>query len=178
MAKAIGVTQCCYKGLQTDWETGEHILCLSIPKSHTTAVRQIVDDINQREAVQLTFSAVSKKRTLDQNAYLWVLLGEIAKALNQIPFVIYKQMLERYGVWTLIAVIPEAIPIIEREYRLVVQRGDISLGKVMGIKLQCFLGSSKYDSSEMKVLIDGVISECDEMGIPTDPKLYEGSVYV
>ena len=30
-----------------------------------------------------------------------------------------------------------------------------------------YLGSSTYDSQEMSVLLDGVVSECEELGIPT-----------
>ena len=40
-------------------------------------------------------------------------------------------------------------------------------GYKAGIQLQCYFGSSTYTSTEMATLIDGVISECKDMGIET-----------
>ena len=38
-----------------------------------------------------------------------------------------------------------------------------------GIQLQCYFGSSTYNTKEMSVLIDGIVYEAKELGIETLP---------
>lgn len=45
--------------------------------------------------------------------------------------------------------------------------GEVTVNGKTGVQLQCYFGSSTYDAKEMSVLIDGVVSECKEMGIET-----------
>ena len=45
--------------------------------------------------------------------------------------------------------------------------GEVTVNGKTGIQLQCYFGSSTYTTAEMATLIDGVISECKDMGIET-----------
>lgn len=78
-------------------------------------------------------------------------------------------MLERYGQFTHIVVRPEAVDRFVSEWRVVRNLGAIRVNGVYGVQLQCYFGSSTYDSREMAVLIDGVVSECRDIGIETLP---------
>lgn len=108
-----------------------------------------------------------QKRSLDANAYLWVLLQKIAEAVNSSKDEVYLQMLERYGTFTHIVVKPHMVDKVKQEWRTVRELGEVTVNGKTGIQLQCFFGSSTYDAKEMSVLIDGVVSECKEMGIET-----------
>jgi len=111
-----------------------------------------------------------KKRSLNANAYLWVLLSEMAAALHTTKDELYIQMLDRYGVFTFVVVKPSVVDRVKQEWRTVRELGEITVNGKTGIQLQCFFGSSTYSSKEMATLIDGVVSECEEMGIETMQK--------
>lgn len=52
-------------------------------------------------------------------------------------------------------------------YRTCVDLGKVKVGSMQGHQLQVYYGSSTFDTKEMSVLLDGVISECHELGIST-----------
>lgn len=106
-----------------------------------------------------------KKRSLDANAMLWAILGEMAVVLRADKDELYLIMLERYGVFTHIVVKPNLIERIKSEWRTVRELGEVTVNGKTGIQLQCFFGSSRYNSMEFSVLLDGVISEAKELGI-------------
>lgn len=110
-----------------------------------------------------------QKRSLDSNAYLWVLLSKMADVLHTTKDELYLQVLERYGVFTHIVVKPHVVERIKQEWRTVRELGEVTINGQTGIQLQCFFGSSTYNTKEMATLIDGVVSECKEMGIETLP---------
>ena len=108
-----------------------------------------------------------KKRSLDANAYLWVLLGKMATVLQTDKDAVYIEMLSRYGVYTHVVVKPNVAERVKQEWRTVRELGEITVNGKTGIQLQCYFGSSTYTTAEMATLIDGVISECKDMGIET-----------
>ena len=55
------------------------------------------------------------------------------------------------------------------EWRAVKVLGEITVGSMTGVQLQCYYGSHTYDTEEMSRLIDGVVTECRELGIETLP---------
>jgi hypothetical protein len=107
------------------------------------------------------------KRSLDANSYFWTLLSKMADALNTSKDELYLQMLERYGVFTHIVVKPNVVEKVKREWRTVKELGEVTVNGKTGIQLQCYFGSSSYDSKEMSVLINGVVQEAKEIGIET-----------
>lgn len=106
-------------------------------------------------------------RSLDANAYMWVLLSKMADVLKTSKDELYLLMLERYGVFTHIVVKPNVVDKVKAEWRTVRELGPVVVNSKEGIQLQCFFGSSSYDTKEMSVLIDGVVSEAVELGIET-----------
>jgi len=109
----------------------------------------------------------SKKRSLDSNAYMWVLLDKIAAVLNTDKESVYLDMLERYGVFTPVVVRPSAVERLKSEWRTVKEIGPVEIGGEVGIQLLCFYGSHGYDQREMNRLISGVVNECHDLDIET-----------
>lgn len=109
-----------------------------------------------------------KRRSLDANAYAWVLMDKIAQATNSTKDEVYVHMLDRYGVFTHLIVKPKVVERVKQEWRTVRELGEVTVNGTTGIQLQCFFGSSTYDTKEMSRLIDGIVSECKELGIETD----------
>lgn len=107
------------------------------------------------------------KRSLDSNAYLWVMLSKMADVMKTTKDELYLQVLDRYGVYTHIVVKPQAVSRIKAEWKVVRDLGEVTINGTTGQQLQCFFSSSSYDSKEMSVLINGVVEECKELGIET-----------
>ena len=91
----------------------------------------------------------------------------MAEVLHQDKWNIYLEMLGRYGVFTHIIVKPNVVDKVKEEWRTVKELGEVCVNGTIGIQLQCYFGSSTYNTKEMSVLIDGVVSEAKEMGIET-----------
>lgn len=108
------------------------------------------------------------KRSLDANAYAWVLMSKIATIQHTSKEEIYELMLKRYGF------------LYEDEdgYIVVTVKKSVDMGKIDGHWLRykgneiftsylMIKGSSEYDTAEMSHFIDGIVSECKDLGIET-----------
>lgn len=106
-----------------------------------------------------------EKRSLNANSYCWKLCTEIASSINSDKDSVYLLMLKRYGISDLVP-ISNQVPIDDYiKYYDVESKTD----KYTWYKI--YKGSSKYDTKEMSVLLNGIVSECKEMGIPTKEDL-------
>lgn len=108
-----------------------------------------------------------EKRSLNANAYLWVLVGKIADRLRASKDEIYLKCLKLYGQSEIVSVL-SAIDV--RGFFKYYE--PIGTGHVDGREFthyRIYKGSSEYDTREMSVLIDGVISEAKELDIETLP---------
>ena len=113
-----------------------------------------------------------QKRSLDSNSYAWVLISKIAEAINASKEEVYIRMLERYGQREekLISVVSDAVDMVFRatnNHCTIV--GDSELNGKTFVHLAILIGSSRYDSKQMATLIDGIVSECKELGVETLP---------
>lgn len=159
-----------FDDLMQDFITGKQKAVLSLNED----ARKAFEELRQCEKVSIIIKKYRQKRSLDANAYLWVLLQKIADALstpgNRVDkWDVYLDMLSDYGVFTHVVVKPEAVERVKQEWRAVRELGEITVGSMTGIQLQCYYGSHTYNTKEMARLIDGVITECRNMGIETLP---------
>ena len=112
-----------------------------------------------------TIKEYKEKRSLDANRYAWALMNEIANVLRTSKEEVYVEMLRRYGQSDVVSVISD---IDVRPYFKYYE--EIGRAKLQGkdfTHYRIFKGSSEYDSREMSILIDGIVSEAKEMGIET-----------
>ena len=121
--------------------------------------------LTQGKRLDVNITREKKRRSLDANAYLWVLLGKMAAVLQTDKDAVYIEMLSRYGVYTHVVVKPQVAERVKQEWRTVRELGEVTVNGKVGIQLQCYFGSSTYTSSEFSTLLDGVISEAKEIGI-------------
>ncbi len=125
--------------------------------------------IKQGKLLSVEIKPYRQKRSLNANAYFWQLLSKLAEVLNTDKDSLYIEMLDRYGVFTHIVVKPEIAERVKAEWRTVRELGQVTVNGKAGIQLQCYFGSSTYNSAEMAKLIDGVVSECKEVGVEVMP---------
>lgn len=111
-----------------------------------------------------------EKRSLNANSYLWVLLQRIAEKIHSDKWTVYLEMLQRYSrSFTHVIVKPHAVQAVMEMYRTAIDLGEIKVNGETGHQLQVYFGSSTFDTHEMQVFLDGVVSECKELGIETMP---------
>ncbi|WP_317398822.1 hypothetical protein [Anaerotruncus colihominis] len=153
------------KSVSKNWISRKWEVTFEINEDITASIDKIRDKM-----LNLTAKIHREKRSLDANAYAWVLMQKIAEAIHTDKWSVYLMMLERYSpVFTHIIVRPEAVERVMGEWRTVKVLGPIQVNGSSGIQLQCYFGSSTFDSKEMSSFIDGIVSECKEMGIETLP---------
>ncbi|MDD7129839.1 MAG: hypothetical protein PUH91_13700 [Prevotella sp.] len=81
---------------------------------------------------------------------------------------VYLQCLQRYSrAFTHVIVKENAVEKMKELYRTCVDLGTVTVNGQTGHQLQVYYGSSTFDSKEMSVFIDGIVSECKELGIET-----------
>ena len=149
------------KSVSKNWISRKWEVTFEINEDITASIDKIRDKM-----LNLTAKIHREKRSLDANAYAWVLMQKIAEAIHTDKWFVYLMMLERYSpVFTHIIVRPEAVERVMGEWRTVKVLGPIQVNGSSGIQLQCYFGSSTFDSKEMSSFIDGIVSECKEMGI-------------
>ena len=154
------------QNVSRDWQTGQWNITFTM--NEASAINE-VNNIQSCEKLSIKAVKHRNKRSLDANAYCWVILQKIAEVLHQDKWNIYLEMLGKYGVFTHIIVKPNVVDKVKEEWRTVKELGEVSVNGMTGIQLQCYFGSSTYNTKEMSVLIDGIVYEAKELGIETLP---------
>ena len=112
-----------------------------------------------------------EKRSLEANAYAWVLIGKLAEA-TRIPVIeVYRNAIRDIGGnYDVVCVAQKAADTLERHWRTkgdgwVVERFD---SKIPGcVNMRLYYGSSVYDTRQMSRLIDNIVEDCRALGIET-----------
>lgn len=138
-----------------------------LPEGMETSLRDV--------DLKLTLVKYRQKRSLDANAYYWVLVTQIAEALKIGKVEAHNQLVADYG----------QLDMQDGQVVSVMLREDIDWKKLpqlhlrptsktvtnsKGTVFRCYFvcrGSHTYDSKEMAVLINGTIAEAKELGIET-----------
>lgn len=134
--------------------------------------QNLAKELDPEKTYSLEIKEVKKKRSIEQNKYMWALINEIDIAINGRPcddWAIYIMALERAGAkCDYIAALPETEPALKANFRAIKYIKDIDLNGKPGRMYKVFIGSSKMNVKEMNLLIDTVLDIAEEVGIETD----------
>ena len=111
-----------------------------------------------------------KKRSLDANAYAWVLINKLADALRITPIEIYRQAIQNVGGnYEILPVKEEAAEHFKQVWEA---QGlgwpcvDMGKSKIDGYRnLRAYYGSSTYSTTQMAQLIDILLQDCRALDI-------------
>lgn len=106
-----------------------------------------------------------KGRSLSQNAYAWELIGQLADKLRISKEDLYLKMLEDYGQSSIISV--KSNISLKGFFKYYKEIGKSSINDIEFTHFKIYKGSSQYDTIEMSIFIEGIIQECENVGIPT-----------
>lgn len=110
------------------------------------------------------------KRTLNANAYCWVLLSKIADVVKSTKEEVYREYIKNKGVFRLITMNKDAVDTFIKVWQ---ERGlgwccDTSESKFEGmIDVIAYYGTSSYNTKQMAHFIDYVVEEAKALDIET-----------
>ena len=113
-----------------------------------------------------------KKRSLDANAYAWVLINKIADVLRITPLEIYRQAIVNVsGNYEVIPIKEDAVDHFKQIWEA---QGlgwpcvDMGKSKLDGYRnLRAYYGSSTFSVSQMQAFIDNLVQDCKALNIET-----------
>lgn len=108
-----------------------------------------------------------QKRSLNANAYSWVLQDKIAKALNRRVDDIHTEMVLQYGVIEVLSIQKNAFDSAKRLFDYYQILGESTTNGKEFIHVKAGIGTHLYNTSEMSKFLEGVVAEAKELGIET-----------
>ena len=162
------------KDIARDWETGKFRLTFELDQDVSGQIESI-----QGKLLDIVIKQYRKRRSLDANAYYWQLITKLADASGISKNRAHNLMLRRYGKLEevdghmIYVVVPDddegERKALEAETYHIKPTTEVKVASD-GTPFRTYImvrGSSTYDTNEMSKLIDGLVSECKEMGIET-----------
>lgn len=121
--------------------------------------------------VDLTVKKFRPKRSLDANAYAWVLIDKIAERMRLTKAEVYKDHIQTIGG------VSETVCVRDKAVDKLIQAWEshglgwcsyIFPSKLDGCtNVTLYYGSSTYDTKQMSALIDSLVQSCKILGIET-----------
>lgn len=113
-----------------------------------------------------------EKRSLDANAYAWVLIHKLAESMKLSPVEVYREAIRNVGNnFTPMCVREQDAEQLKRTWS---KHGlgwlceDLGRSQVPGcVNIACYHGSSCYNTQQMAVLIDNLVQDCKALDIET-----------
>lgn len=152
--------------------TGETVVAFKIAPGSVGATRNLYDELHAAPLLDIEVKTHRKKRSLDANAYAWVLMDKLAEKTGIAKEEIYRQLVRNIGGNSYIYPIrKDAVEGYIRHW----SGGGLgwiaeSLGesKLDGYEnVISYYGSSQYDTAQMSRLIELLVAECEDQGIET-----------
>lgn len=157
------------KDLSFDFKTDKAVLTLILDEKQSAM--NMYDELNEAEKITVKIDKYRKKRSLDANAYCFVLIGKIAEKTGISKEDIYKQAIKEIGGnYEVVCVQNRAVEKLCRSWELngLGWQTDTMPSKIEGCtNVLLYYGSSTYDTAQMTRLIDNIIQDCEALGIDT-----------
>lgn len=155
-----------------DYFTGKPLVTLSLNEGE--GARAMIDQLRECELLTVTVDKFREKRSLDANAYAWLLIGRIAAKTNVPKNEVYQNFIrEMGGNYEIVCCRKQAVQSLCDKW----QRNGIGwVTEVIPSKLRgcenvfLYYGSSVFDTKEMSRLIDLITQDCMALGIELKPQ--------
>ena len=129
------------------------------------AALEMVDELFSKE-LSLKVDEYKEKRSRNANNYAWKLITDIGNKLRMSKEDVYLMMLKRYGQSEMVSVLAN-VPF-GKFVKYYEEVGESELKGKLFKHYRVYQGSSEFDTKEMSIFIDGIVSEAKDLGIPTE----------
>lgn len=161
------------RDLTQDYKTKRFVLTMEI--ENPQSAMHVWEELHGDEKISVRFAKHRKKRSLDSNAYAWVLMDRLSEKLNIPKEQIYRQYIPNIGgVSETISIRNAGVDKLRETWH---KNGLGWLTATFPSDTQgytdviLYYGSSTYDTRQMSRLIDMIVHDCKEQGIETaDPE--------
>ncbi len=150
---------------------GRMSLTVEVDASNKNTVKGGMGEL-QDKPLSVEIKPYRKKRSIDANAFAWVLIGKIAEKVKSSPVEVYRELIcEIGGNYEIVPVKAERS---EAWINIWKSHGIGWVSEILGeskldgyVNVISYYGSSTYDTAQMSRLIDFITDECAELGIDT-----------
>lgn len=147
-------------------------LCVRLTEGISQAMRLVVQHTGSGRLFDLTIAPHRKKRSLDANAYYWVLCGKLANDRGETPLDIYRWHVRDIGNYETCCMETGAVEHFKRLWTNghLGRFTETRTSKLPGCTtVLAYYGSSDFDTGQMSRLIDNCVQDCKALGIETLP---------
>lgn len=111
-----------------------------------------------------------EKRSINANGYMWVLCGKLAEIMGMSSEEIYRSHIKEMGLYKDVEISENAVDTLITSWGMhgigwIAEKIDYSSPGFISVRL--YYGSSTYTSKQMARLIDGIVQDCNAVGIET-----------
>lgn len=124
-----------------------------------------IANLDKDKLYDVKISEYSDKRTKTMNSYYWVLITKLAEVLRTSKEELHSEIIKRYSQRDYISLLANINPrtyFPYYEYQNTYKNNDNTFKSYL-----VFKRSSDMNKHEFSILLDGLISECNEVGIDT-----------
>lgn len=141
-------------------------LCLRTNNAH-----RVCESMETGKTYEVVVKPQRKKRSLDANAYAWVLIDRLAEKLGRTKTEIYREYIRDIGG------VSETVCVLEKAAEKLIEgwekngigwQAETVPSKIEGCtNVILYFGSSTYDTAQMSRLVDMIVQDCKAQGIET-----------
>lgn len=162
-----------YIAEQISYKDGDElVISYKVEGYNKAAALRAIEENKGKGKLEIEVKPYKSKRSLEQNRLLWSLLGKMALSIFGSRDMdstnwCYCIMLEHANAKSeFLLALPETEEYLKKAFRAVRRLDDSREvnGKILNV-YQCFIGSSKYNTSEMTELIESVLNKLAELGV-------------
>lgn len=157
-------------GASIDFKTGKPTISFEVNERND--FEALIDDMKGIDKLSIEVKPYRKRRSLDANAYCWVLIDKLSEKLGETKETVYRQYITNIGGNSeVVCVRNEAVKKLRQgwERNGVGWQTETFDSKLPGCtNVILYYGSSVYDSKQMARLLDLIIQDCKQVGIPTE----------
>lgn len=155
------------QGISVDYETDKMVLTLMLNEKQAAA--NMYQELKDMEKLDIKINKHKKKRSLDANAYAWVLMDKLAEKLHRAKTDIYKDYVKDIGGNSdVFCCMNKAVDKFRQNWE---EKGigwptETEPSKHDGCtNVRVYYGSSTYDTAQMSRLIELIVNDCIDQGI-------------
>lgn len=157
-------------GANIDFRTNKPQLTIEVNEMND--FKLLVDELKDKPKLSIEVKQYRARRSLDANAYAWVLIGKLAEKLNESKEAIYREYIKHIGGNSEIVCVKNSA--LDRLCEGWNKNGigwqtDTFPSKIEGCtNVILYYGSSTYDTAQMHRMLDLIIQDCKIQGIQVD----------
>lgn len=156
---------CSIVDIINDYDTNTPKITLKIANSDIFDIDEL-NDLAQKESINVELTKITKKRKLSQNDMSWVLQKQLAKKLNLGNEELHEKMIKEYSEYDIVSLLSAIDPSKYFDYYDEIDKRIGQNGKEYTF-YKIYVPSRKMNTIQFGRFMDGIIRECEDNGIHT-----------